>query len=73
MKAGDIIKNKVYESMIGGWSLSETILIFFAACLIGLYIFAVYKLVSKAAFYSRDLNITIAGLVIIVACRLHRE
>ena len=51
MKAGDIIKNKVYESMIGGWSLSETILIFFAACLIGLYIFAVSKLVSKAAFY----------------------
>lgn len=29
MKTGDIIKNKVYESMIGGWSLSETILIFF--------------------------------------------
>lgn len=28
MKTGDIIKNKVYESMIGGWSLSETILIF---------------------------------------------
>lgn len=67
MKTGDIIKNKVYESMTGGWSLSETILIFFAACLIGVYIFAVYKLVSKAAFYSRDLNITIAGLVIIVA------
>ncbi len=37
------------------------------SCLIGLYIFAVYKLTSKAAFYSKDLNITMAGMPVIVA------
>lgn len=37
------------------------------ACLIGLYIYAVYRLTSKAAFYSKDLNITIAGMPVIVA------
>lgn len=33
----------------------------------GLYIFAVYKLSSKSAFYSKDLNVTMAGMPIIVA------
>ena len=34
--------------------------------LIGLYIFAIYKNQAKTAFYSKDLNMTIAGLPIIV-------
>ena len=33
----------------------------------GGYIFAVYKLTAKSAFYSKDLNITMAGLPLIVA------
>ncbi len=37
------------------------------ACLIGLYIYTVYRLTSKAAFYSKDLNITIAGMPVIIA------
>ena len=36
------------------------------AGLIGLYIFAVYRNQSKSAFYSKDLNMTMAGLPIIV-------
>lgn len=39
----------------------------FVACLIGLYIYTVYRLTSKAAFYSKDLNITIAGMPVIIA------
>lgn len=69
MSIRDVIKNSVYESLGGGTQLS-TYAIFFtliAAAFIGIYIFAVYKLSSKSAFYSRDLNVTIAGMPIVVA------
>lgn len=69
MTTSDVIKREVYERLAGGsgWSTSEIIIILLAACLVAGYIFAVYKLTSKAAFYSRDLNVTMAGMVIVVA------
>lgn len=69
MSTKDVIKSSVYENLTGGGDLtvSSIILILLAAALIGIYIFAVYKLSSKTAFYSRDLNVTIAGLPVIVA------
>ena len=65
----DVIKSSIYESLGGGTGLSAVniIQIMIIACLIGIYIFYVYKLSSKSAFYSKDLNITLAGLVIVVA------
>lgn len=72
MSIKDIIKTSVYESLGGGTSLSmpNIILILFVSCLIGLYIYAVYKTTSKAAFYSKDLNITLAGMTVIVSAIL---
>lgn len=69
MSVKDVIKSKVYESFGGGTSLSvnQIILLIFFAMLLGLYIFTVYKLSSKSAFYSKDLNVTMAGLPVIVA------
>ena len=69
MSVKDVIKNSVYESLGGGTNLSATsiVLVIIIACLIGIYIFAVYKLTSKSAFYSKDLNVTMAGLPLIVA------
>lgn len=69
MSIKDVIKTSVYESLGVGTDLSgdKILVIFVAACLIGLYVYAVYKFTSKAAFYSRDLNITIAGMPIIIA------
>lgn len=69
MSVKDVIKNSVYESLGGGTSLTvrTVILILLAAFGLGIYIFLVYKLSSKTAFYSKDLNITIAGMPIIVA------
>lgn len=69
MSAKDVIKSSVYNSLGGGTNLSVSniFMILAIACLIGIYIFAVYKLTSKAAFYSRDLNVTIAGMPVIVA------
>ena len=69
MSTKDVIKSSIYENLVGGSNLtaSSILLALATAALIGIYIFAVYKLSSKAAFYSKDLNITIAGLPIIIA------
>lgn len=69
MSVKDVIKTSVYNSLGGGTNLSvrNIFLILGMACLIGIYIFAVYKLTSKSEFYSRDLNVTIAGMPVIVA------
>ena len=69
MSIKDVIKSNVYEQLGGGTGLSVTHIMFIlgAACVIGAYIYLVYKFTSKAAFYSKDLKITIAGLPIIVA------
>lgn len=69
MSVKDVIKTKVYESFGGGTSLSanQILLLIVVAMLLGIYIFMVYKLSSKSAFYSKDLNVTIAGMPVIVA------
>ena len=69
MSVKDVIKNSVYESLGGGTTMTAqtVIMILMFACLAGVYIFLVYKLSAKTAFYSKDMNITIAGMPIIVA------
>lgn len=69
MSVKDVIKNSVYQNLAGGTglSVSEVALIFILACLIGTYIYMVYKLASKAAFFSRDTGITIAGMPVLIA------
>ena len=64
----DIIKSSVYKQFSGGTELSSRtiVLMFEVAAVIEIYIFMVYKNQSKSAFYSKDLNVTIAGLPIIV-------
>ena len=69
MSIKDVIKSSVYESLGGGTNLSvmNILLLIVLACLVGVYIFTVYKLSSKSAFYSKDLNVTLAGMPLIVA------
>lgn len=69
MSVKDVIKSSVYESFGGGTGLAAANIVFIlaVACLIGLYIFMIYKLSGKAAFYSKDLNITLAGMTLVVA------
>jgi hypothetical protein len=72
MSVKDVIKSSVYNSLGGGTGLSVAgiALILIMACLIGFYIFMVYKLSSKSAFYSKDLNMTLAGMPIVIAAIL---
>lgn len=69
MSAKDVIKSSVYESFLGNGSLTvpTIFLILGISTVIGLYIFWIYKSCSQTDFYSKDLNITIAGMPIVVA------
>lgn len=69
MSVKDVIKNSIYEAFGAGNGLRgrDIILIFVASALFGLYIYFVYKNISKSEFYSKDMNITMAGIPIIVA------
>ena len=69
MSVKDVIKNSVYESLGGGTTMTAqtVILILMFSCLAGVYLYFVYKLSAKTAFYSKDMNITIAGMPVIVA------
>ena len=62
------IKKMVLSSFSGGSDMNVWRILFLLALsgVIGLYIFLIYKNQSKSAFYSKDLNITMAGLPIIV-------
>lgn len=69
MSIKDTIKSSVLDALgrSAGLRLWEILLILAAACAIGAYIFLVYKGFSKSAFYSRDLNVTLAGMCVTVA------
>lgn len=69
MSFKDIIKSSVYENFAGGTGLSfwEVVLVLVIACVVGVYIYMVYKALSRSEFYSRDLNVTIAGMAVVVA------
>lgn len=68
MSIKDVIKSGVYENFAGGnLSASSALLILVFSAIIGIYIYVVYKQNCKAEFYSGDLNVTIAGMPVIIA------
>lgn len=66
------IKDVIIESFVGtsGMSFTDVAFILGFACFVGLYIYLIYKNFSRAEFYSKDLNITMAGVVIVTAAIL---
>lgn len=69
MSVKDVIKSSIYESFGKGTgiSFSQIILIIVISALIGTYVYFVYKNFARSQFYSKDLNITLVGMTIIVA------
>ena len=69
MSTKDVIKTSILESLTGGTYLevSTIVGILFFAAVIGLYVYMVYRMSAKSAFYSKDLNITMAGMPIMIA------
>jgi len=64
----DVIKNSILETLqAGNLFTSEIIFTLVISCLLGVYIYLLYRLSSKADFYSRDFNKTLAILPMITA------
>ena len=62
------IKKALEDAFAGGGEMhaGKIVFLLLAAGIIGIYLFLIYRNQSKGAFYSKDLNITIAGIPVIV-------
>lgn len=69
MSVKDVIKKGILESFTSGNALTvrDICIIGLIACIIGIYLFVVYKNFSRKSFYSKDFNIALAGMCIVVA------
>lgn len=69
MSFKEVIKESFYKNFAEGAGLSipNMVFILLFSLATGLYIYIIYKKISKAAFYSKDLNITMAGMTVTVA------
>lgn len=63
------IKDAIYNSFVGasGFLFNDVLLIIGISCLMGIYVYLIYRNFSKPEFYSKDLNITMAGMVIVTS------
>ncbi len=63
------IKDAIYNSFVGasGFSFNDVLLIIGISCLMGIYVYLIYRNFSRPEFYSKDLNITMAGMVIVTS------
>jgi len=61
------IKNVLREGFNSDISSSKILVVLFMAAVLGVYVYGVYRLKSKASFYSRDFNHVLAILPVITA------
>ena len=68
MSFKDIFKKSFLEGFASAEITSVTILVALAiACALALYIFFVYRVVTRKTFYSKSFNISLAGITVITA------
>jgi hypothetical protein len=68
MNFSDIFRNSFLEAFAQNEvSAGEVVVILLSACLVSLYIFWVYRLLTRKTFYSKSFNISLAALAVITA------
>ena len=68
MNFSDIFRNSFLEAFAQNEvSAGEVVVILLSACLVALYIFWVYRLLTRKTFYSKNFNISLAALAVITA------
>ena len=68
MTFNDIFKKSFLEGYASAEITTVTIVVALGiACLLALYIFFVYRVVTRKTFYSKNFNITLAGITVITA------
>ena len=68
MNFSDIFRNSFLEAFAQNEvSAGEVVVILLSACLVSLYIFWVYRLLTRKTFYSKSFNISLAAVAVIAA------
>ena len=67
MSIKDILKNSFLDGFANGFDIKEVLISLGAATLLALYIFFIYRLVTKKTFYSKTFNISLIAMAIITA------
>ena len=68
MSFNDIFKKSFLEGYASAEITTFTIVVALGiACMLALYIFFVYRVVTRKTFYSKNFNITLAGITVITA------
>ncbi len=65
MGFNDVLKKSFVETTADNMSRGGIILALMVACLIAIYIFCVYRVITRKAFYNRNFNISLVALAII--------
>ncbi len=67
MTFNDIFKNSFLEGFTNGIDMKTIIVCFCGTALLSVYIFFVYRFISKKAFYSKNFNISLIAMAIITS------
>lgn len=68
MSFTDIFKKSFLQNYASGdMSVTNILVIMMITCVLAVYVFGVYRFVTKSTFYSRSFNITVAALSIVTA------
>jgi len=68
MSFKDIFKKSFLEGYAGAEITTFTVVVAMAiACALALYIFLVYRIITRKTFYSKNFNISLAGITVITA------
>lgn len=67
MTFNDIFKNSFLDAFTNGIDMKTIIICFIATALLSVYIFLVYRLISKKAFYSKSFNVSLVAMATITA------
>ena len=68
MSFKDIFKKSFLEGFAGAEITTVTVIVAMAiACALALYIFLVYRVITRKTFYSKNFNISLAGVTVITA------
>ena len=67
MTFNDIFKSSFLEGFTNGIDMKTIIVCFCGTALLSVYIFFVYRFMSKKAFYSKNFNISLVAMAIITA------
>lgn len=65
MSFNDVLKKSFVQTTADNLSRGGVFLALFIACLIAIYIFCVYRVITKKSFYNRNFNISLVALAII--------